>query len=451
VTFASPAALWLALLAAPIIALHMLRPRRPPVEVSSTFLWREVSKPVSSATPWQRLRPNVLLALQLLAVLLLALAAARPARATGTPLARHTVFIVDTSGSMAALDGQPDRLAAAKGKAAALRRQLPTGGVASIVVAGAEPRALLSASADAAAFGHTLDRIQTEAGTPDYATTFSLAESLETPGVPAGFVFLSDGELTTDEARLLPPGTRYVKVGSRVTNRAITALRVDPGGSGLHATVTVRNTGGPAATQVLRLDVDGRTAARQSLTLTPGATVTRQVDLPSGDRVDAFLEGEDLLAADNHAFAVTARRRALRVLLAGPDDIFVQQLLAASPGVTVVRSPVATAAPGFDLVVYDGVAVPAERDGRRRGGGHGRATGGDPGQGQRRAPRRPRPVQRRHRRGAEAGRPGRRCPRRCRRDSPAHPGQPGQPTLRLLRLRPGPQQPGRPSGVAHPR
>jgi Mg-chelatase subunit ChlD len=360
VTFASPAALWLGLLAAPIIALHMLRPRRPPVEVSSTFLWREVSRPVSSAVPWQRLRPTALLLLQLLAVGLLAIAAARPARATGTPLARHTVFIVDTSGSMAALDGQPDRLGTAKSKAESLRRQLPAGGVASIVVAGAEPRALLSASPDAAAFAGALARIQVEGGTPDYATAFSLAESLETPGVPAGFVFLSDGELTGDEAKLLPPGTRYVKVGARTTNRAITALRVDPAGSGLHATITVRNTGGPAATQSVRLDVDGRTAARQNITLEPGATVTRQIDLPGGDRVDAYLEGEDLLAADNHAVAVAARRRALRVLLAGPDDIFVQQLLAASAGVTVVRSPTATPAPGFDLAIYDGVAVPAD-------------------------------------------------------------------------------------------
>jgi F-type H+-transporting ATPase subunit a len=39
--------------------------------------------------------------------------------------------------------------------------------------------------------------------------------------------------------------------------------------------------------------------------------VEREVDLPGGDRVEAFLEGEDLLAADNHAFAIAGRRRAL--------------------------------------------------------------------------------------------------------------------------------------------
>ena len=54
-TLLNPAALWLLLLAIPVLALHILRPRRLPKEVSSTFLWAEVSRPVSAARPWQRL------------------------------------------------------------------------------------------------------------------------------------------------------------------------------------------------------------------------------------------------------------------------------------------------------------------------------------------------------------------------------------------------------------
>ena len=133
--FATPAGLLLGLLAIPILALHMLRPRRPPVEVSSTLLWQEVSRPATAARPWQRLRPSALLFLQLAVVALLALAAARPVRVSATPLARHTVFIVDASGSMAATDGSPDRVATARTTARRLRARLPAGGVASLVVA----------------------------------------------------------------------------------------------------------------------------------------------------------------------------------------------------------------------------------------------------------------------------------------------------------------------------
>src|SRR4029453_13564377 len=99
-SFANPAGLWLLGLALPVLALHVLRPRRQRVEVSSTLLWDQGAAPVSAATPGRRPRPSLLLFLQLLAVALLAVAAARPVRLVDAPLAEHTVFIIDTSGSM---------------------------------------------------------------------------------------------------------------------------------------------------------------------------------------------------------------------------------------------------------------------------------------------------------------------------------------------------------------
>jgi len=358
--FANPAGLWLGLLAIPVVVLHVLRPRRPPVEVSSTFLWRAVARPVSVAAPWQKLRPSTLLAVQLLAVALLAGAVAQPVRPTAARLAEHTVFIVDASGSMAAADGSPERLDAAKKRARDLRRQIPGGGVASVVVAGAQPRVALSASADPDAFSDAVASIRTTPGPADFATAFNLAESMETPGAAVGFVLLSDGGLTDEEQKLLPPGTDYQRTGDRSTNRAITRLTVEPRGSGLHARVSLRNTGGPAATQGLRIDVDGRTAHTEQVALPDGAAVEREIDLPGGDRVEAFLEGEDLLTADNHAYATARRRRPLKVLLTGPQNVFLERLFASLPSVTVERSDDARPAPGFDLVVYDGVAVPAD-------------------------------------------------------------------------------------------
>lgn len=358
--FANPAALALAALAIPVLVLHVLRPRRPPVQVSSTWLWQEVARPVSAATPWQRLRPSLLLLLQLLAVLLLAVAVARPVRVTAAPLAAHTVFIVDTSGSMAATDGSPDRLSSALATARQLRGQLPAGGVASVVLAGPQPRVVLSASPDRRAFDDALRSVRATAAGADFATALNLAASLETPGVPVGFVLLSDGGLTAAEKRALLPGTRYLRVGERASNRGISRLVVEPAAEGLRALVTVKHHGGPPATQTLRLDVDGRTAASLRVSLDRGATVERQVELPVGDRVEAFLEGDDLLAADDHAFAVAGRRPALRVLVAGPENPFLDLLLDALPGLTVERSPTSRPAGGFDLAIYDRVAVPAD-------------------------------------------------------------------------------------------
>jgi Mg-chelatase subunit ChlD len=361
VSFANPAGLFLLALAVPVLLLHILRPRRDPQQVSSVFLWQSLAAPVSAARPWQRLRPSVLLFLQLLAVILLALAVARPVKITDSPVADHTVFIVDASGSMAAHDGEPDRLADAKAEARDLRDEIPDGGMASIVVADTRPHTVLTASTDGSAFDDALGSIETTPGAADFGGAFALAEGLETTGAEIAFVLVSDGGLSDAEQRLLPPSTTYRAVGDDSTNRAITRLTVEPRGNGLFAVAALANTGGEKATQTLRLDVDGVTHYTEEVTLAAGEEKEVTVDLPGGERVEAFLEGEDLLDADDHLYAVAPRRGQIDVTIAVPGadhDPVLDYLFQAIPGADVTWVTGSQPAPGADLVVYDQVDVP---------------------------------------------------------------------------------------------
>lgn len=362
-SLANPAGLLLLLLAIPIIALHILRPRRTEQVVSSTMLWERMDRPVTSAVPWQRFTPSWLLFLQLLAVALLAIAVANPQTVTEAPLANHTVFLVDASGSMAAIDGEPDRLADARERAISLRSELPDGGVASLVEIGPVPRVLLTTSSDADEFGEAVGRIDQSPGAADFSGAFSLAEGLETPDSPIGFVFISDGGLTEEQRRLVPPGTSYERIGADATNRAITDMSVEARGAGIKARVTVAHTGGPEATQTLRVDVDGRTAYTTELTLARNDIEVVEVDLPLGDRVEAFLEGEDLLAVDNRRWAVTSRRAALDVIVIAPDgeaDPFLVALLESLDGISVEVGSALPPDHAANAVIFDRVAVPAD-------------------------------------------------------------------------------------------
>lgn len=363
--FANPAALGLLALAVPVVLLHVLRPRREQRTVSSTYLWHAVARPVSAARPWQRLRPSWLLVLQLLAVALLAVAVADPVRVVEAPLSEHTVFIVDASASMAARDGEPTRLDEAVAEARRLRRELPDGGLASIIVADGNPRSLLTASPDPGEFDRVLATIEPTAGGADWSQAFDEAVQLDTLGAEIGFHLLTDGAGLSGsvEEGLIPEGARHTIVGERSTNRAVTALVVEVRGSQLHATATVRNTGGGAATDGLRFDVDGVTAETVQVRTDEGGSQTVEVDLPAGDRVEAFLEGDDLLDVDDRAFATAARRRDVTVLLCSPTERanpFLEGALAASEGVTVEACTGSNPGTGADLVVYDRVAVPSD-------------------------------------------------------------------------------------------
>jgi len=69
-TFLSPAAFLLLLTVPVIILFHLLKIRRQPAVVSSTLFWTDSLRDQQANAPFRRLKPNLLLLLQLLAVLL---------------------------------------------------------------------------------------------------------------------------------------------------------------------------------------------------------------------------------------------------------------------------------------------------------------------------------------------------------------------------------------------
>jgi Mg-chelatase subunit ChlD len=357
-TLLQPAGLLALALAVPIVVLHMLTPRRPPTEVSSLLHWDGLRHSITAAEPWQRLRWSLLLILQLLVVTLLAFALARPATIEEAELADHTVFIIDASGSMAAIDGAPDRLGSATEQADALRSQLPDGGLASIVVASSHPAILLEQSPDDGEFDRALDSIRTTSSDADFESTFALAESLVSPDRETGFILISDGQLDEIEQRIAPLGTRYIPVGETDTNRAVTDLTVTSGPGGLQARVRVDSTGGPDATQILRLDVDDVTVLTREIEIPAGEIFEDTFELPVGTRVAAYLDGEDLLAYDNQRYAAAPVIGTLKGRVRGESTFFVDQLLSAMPGVDM------SVAPGeeVDFEVFVGTPAPSEVD-----------------------------------------------------------------------------------------
>lgn len=89
-----------------LVALYFLKLRRRPVRVSSVMLWQQAVRDMQVNVPFRWLRFNWLLVLQLLALLCLIIAAARPVLTSGSNAATgRIVIVIDASASMAASDG----------------------------------------------------------------------------------------------------------------------------------------------------------------------------------------------------------------------------------------------------------------------------------------------------------------------------------------------------------
>jgi uncharacterized membrane protein len=101
--FLNPVGFFALLLALPILALYFLRLHRQQVTVPSTLLWAAVLLDHHANRPWQKLRRNWLLILQLLTLLALILALARPALPLPLAFQGHVVVLLDGSASMQAV------------------------------------------------------------------------------------------------------------------------------------------------------------------------------------------------------------------------------------------------------------------------------------------------------------------------------------------------------------
>src|SRR5213078_4521360 len=103
-------ALILLLLPLVILILYFLKLKRKPIQVPSTFLWKKSIEDVHVNSLFQWLRQNVLLVLQVLAVLFLIYSVLGVRIHGHTSQGRHYILLIDNSASMSASDVSPNRL-----------------------------------------------------------------------------------------------------------------------------------------------------------------------------------------------------------------------------------------------------------------------------------------------------------------------------------------------------
>lgn len=354
-SFANPAGWWFLAAALPILAMHMLQPRRREHVVSSRLLWNDETTGSTAARPWQRLRASLPLVLQLLTVAALAAALAGPELRRESVLANHTVVVVDASASMGADDGSPTRLHDARSVALDLWQERPANGTFSVVAAGATPRVVVVATDDESKYEQAIRSIELGDGPADLLDAMALADGLEGADETIGIVLVSDGGHSDVELAALPDGVTHELVGGDDSNRAITSLTsrsADADGSRIVA-VTVESLGGAGGAASLRLDVDGRTEAVLDIDVAPDRPVTVEASVPDGEQIVARLGGDDLLAIDDTAYLTTRSRSDISVSIEG-DDTFLSALFDALPGVTVVEPTEQVP----DVSVFVGVPVP---------------------------------------------------------------------------------------------
>ena len=372
-SFLSPLAFAILGVAAPLVLLYFLKVRRRERRVASLMLWGAELRDREASTFFQRLQRDPLLLLQLLALIALALALARPVVTVTGEGARKVVVVLDTSASMKARDVSPSRFDAARSEAASLVRRLGEGAEIMVIEAGVQPHVT-------AALGRDRDRALSaiRAARPRDLPQ-RLPEALRTARALVGIDPRAEIHVFTDGAfvmgqtpEMTDPRIRWVGVGRRGYNVGIVSLSIRKtyyGSFGYQAFVSLVNHSPEAQTFDFALSIDDQMIAEKSLTLEP--SVRRSIVLPfahqGGGTVTAKIGVNDDLATDNVAYAVIPPPKKIAVTLVSPGNLFLEKVLRTDPTVALeVKTPeqYQGGMGEADVVVLDSSAPPKVGPGR---------------------------------------------------------------------------------------
>jgi hypothetical protein len=339
VNLLAPTALLFALLLPVIVAMYLLKLRRTEQQVSSVYLWQRMVRDLEANAPWQRLRRNLLMILQLLFVAALVLALARPFTWAEGGTGEAVVLIVDTSASMAATDVSPSRIEAAKTQARQWIDGLPAGTAVTIIDAGDGARVLFSGSQDVRQAHRAIDQLEAGAVEGDVESALELASALAAQQPDTEIAVLTDGRVTLPDRLAVKGRVRYVPIGLSGDNQAIAALsvRAMPDGTSLSAFCQVINYGEGTATRRLALYADGELVNAYDLEIPPRdqqAVVMEDLEMDV-EVVEARLMGSDALGLDDRVWAVHERRERQPVVLVTEGNLFLETALVLLTGLEV--------------------------------------------------------------------------------------------------------------------
>lgn len=366
--FLSPLGLAFAAALPVVVGFYLLKRKRVVRVVPSTLLWQRFLAENQANSPFQRLRSQALLWLQLLLMSLAILALGRPFFSGMAGKSSMQVLILDASASMQATDETPSRFGKAQAEALKLVDGLKTGFGSEnqqmlVLVAGTTAEVRQSATSDRSALRRAIQGAKAVDSSTRLGDALRVAESLRRDRPESEIHLFSDGagvDLKEFEQHDLP--LFFHRVGSRSENAGVATLDVkaspeDPNQRAIFTSVV--NYGKTPLTSTLELRFDDQLIETKPILVAAGTTVPIVFLAQQGQDgiFSVQLTGRDDLAADNQARAVSLLPRPVRVGLVSRGNRFLEKALtAASPLVEVTLLPDYRATdPRFDVTVLDDV------------------------------------------------------------------------------------------------
>lgn len=228
-----PAAIAAGIAIPSLLLLYFLKLRRKEITVPSTILWKKAVQDLQVNSPFQKLRRNLLLLLQMLLLIALLLALSNPIAYYRPGATENTVLLIDRSASMSAQDvNGRSRLEEAKRRALDLVENMPRGARAMVIAFDDSAETVQTYTSDVPALRNAINAIAQTDRPSKLKLAYQLADAqgqlAENAGTAQSLqrVFLySDGRVTDQKELSLRGDLRFDPIGDPMSkNIAIVAM-----------------------------------------------------------------------------------------------------------------------------------------------------------------------------------------------------------------------------------
>ena len=372
-----------------IVALYLLKLRRPRVVVAFAQLWQAALAQGEHRSLFDRLRAifSLLLSAALAMLLITSLADPRPSHRRGSP--SKTVLVLDASASMMARSqGGTALFDLAVADAKRVAASATTTGEVAAVLAATEAEPLSAFTDDLAELSAGLSKAGPVCCGSDLTAGVRYARAVLLGTEKSQVVIFTDRNLNERESRLLAGipfeirGVERAGANAGLARFSVRRLRGSP--ADVEGLLTVVCSPASGERLLVRIEEDSSETPRlldivEIGAATEAATKTFRLVLPSRSKLRAslsFADGRpyrDVLTADDVAYACLDAARSTRVLVVGRErpNFFLARSLAANPFVEAEwmeaddyrKGASSRPAAAADVIIFDGVLPPAEPKG----------------------------------------------------------------------------------------
>jgi Ca-activated chloride channel family protein len=353
-----------------LIIIHTLKPKPRPVDVTNLFLWNEVLKERSYNLSFERLKKTLPLILQILIVILAALALARPTWTYWTAQKGNLVLVIDTSASMKTRSGSGMRFDLARQKAQQLVEERDRAQHVLIVEAGKKPLVKTGFINNTDQAQKLLKKLQPSDAPADLESAIYLALSFIDPAKEDLLYLITDGA-GQDLSGLVKshPKIRPIIISGGEHNVGITKFEfrqhIDRSDH-YEFMLEIKNFDLSALECPIRLSIDRVVLFEKAISFE--AQEKQVLIVPYSGLINgiarATLEIDDDFTVDNQAYLSLNAAKEIWVLLVSKGNHFLEKLLAAYPNFRVnsVKEIIPTSWPEqtarHDIVIIDRMDFP---------------------------------------------------------------------------------------------